>query len=144
MIETRNMGKKLILLVDDNDTDLELNSLILKHIDNQLEIQTFKNGIFALDFLRELKRVNKTPSLMLLDLKMANLSGLEVLEIIQEEKMKSFPIVILSGSSLPEDYSRARQMGADEHCEKPLSYSENIELFTRILNNYINEYAAVL
>lgn len=131
--------KDLVILVDDNDTDLQLNTLILQHIDETLEICCFKTGSSAIDFLRELKEKDVVPKLMLLDLKMANLNGLEVIEIIQKENLKNFPVVILSGSSLPEDYARARQVGADEHCEKPLSYSENIELFNELIAKYIHQ-----
>lgn len=130
--------KDLVILVDDNETDLQLNTLILQHLDESLEICSFKTGSLAIKFLKDLAEKKIKPKLMLLDLKMANLNGLEVIEIIQDENLKHFPIVILSGSSLPEDYARARQVGADEHCEKPLSYSENIELFDKLLKKYVN------
>ncbi|WNJ21104.1 response regulator [Pontibacter sp. G13] len=131
-------AKPIVVLVDDNKADLELNRLTLMHTYSELDIRQFLSGSQALEYLTQESIGGAWPSLMVLDLKMPGMNGFEVLERIMEQQLKRFPIVVLSSSCLEEDKVRALQLGADKFVEKPIGLNENIEMFRRVGNTYLN------
>lgn len=119
--------KKSILIVDDEEETLEMLSTILEH-ENYI---TWKatNGNEALEL------VKKVPNLILLDIRMPGLSGLEVCRRLkQDDKFKHIPIIIFSAKVLSHDIELGLSAGADEYLTKPFSTKE----LTQLIKKYIS------
>ena len=125
-----------VLMVDDNELDLELSIMAFKKINHRVPIVTKPSGQHALDFLLEQQVKDLLPEIMFLDLKMPVMDGFELLEKIYFYKLKTFPIIVFSGSGLPEDRAKALQLGADALHEKPFDYFGNIRMFRRIMMHH--------
>ena len=117
-----------ILLVEDNPRDAELMIRAIKkrHIANP--IQVAKDGVEALDFLFckgafAGRNILDQPKLILLDLKLPKVSGLEVLqELKSDERTKTIPVVIVTSSREDSDISDAYVLGANSYVVKPLDF----------------------
>jgi CheY-like chemotaxis protein len=100
---TKNVKMKRILLVEDDPNDVELTLTALKEFNLANEVVVVSDGAEALDFLFKRgafsERVNGNPVVILLDLKLPKISGMEVLKQIREsEALKMIPVVILTSS----------------------------------------------
>lgn len=129
--------RPLVIMVDDSETDLMLNKMAFATSGAEAEVLCFESGLDALDYLRSSLSEYREPALMILDVKMPEISGFEMLEMMRNAGMKRFPVVILSGSSMPEDTFRARQLGADACYEKPITIAESNRLFTMIARRHL-------
>ncbi len=136
---------KLVLLIEDDvdDERLTLRTLRKNNIDNEVVVAC--DGQEAIDFLFKLGKFensgHENPSLILLDLKLPKLSGLEVLRQIRARETTRFiPVVVLTASSDPQQIDEAYQAGANSFVRKPddaAGYSEavlNISLYWLTLN----------
>lgn len=124
-----------ILLVEDNMDDAELAILALRKRNIANSIVHLENGAEALDFLfgkgRYAERnLSNKPKVILLDLKMPKVDGLEVLkEIKANEQTKSIPVVILTSSRQNPDIERAYLLGANSYMVKPVEFDN----FTKVV-----------
>ena len=127
------MREKMILLVEDNsdDEDLTIRALRKNNIAN--EIVVAHDGVEALDFLfgrgqyagRDMQEL---PEVVLLDLKLPKVDGLEVLrQLRQEETTKRLPVVILTSSEEEQDRLRGYNLGANSYVRKPVDFVEFTE-----------------
>ncbi len=122
------MIDKTILLVEDNEDDEELTTRALRHAKIVNEIVVTRDGREALDFLfgegqHAGRDVSQMPALILLDLKLPKLSGLEVLQKIRaDERTRLIPTVVLTSSSEDEDMLRSYQHGANSYVRKPVEF----------------------
>jgi CheY-like chemotaxis protein len=122
-----------ILLVEDNDYDLELALDALKENKLANHIEVARDGAEALDFLfctgrYQDRNCDHQPKLILLDLKLPKVSGLEVLEHIRaDERTKNLPVVILTSSREESDIVESYQLGVNSYIVKPVDF----EQFTR-------------
>lgn len=137
---------KPILLVEDNpsDADLTRRALARGHISNQLVVA--EDGQEALDYLRgdgayTGRAISETPSVVLLDLKLPKVSGLEVLRAIRADaRIKRVPVVILTSSKEEEDVAAGYDLGVNSYVRKPVDFKEfqvaieNLGLYWLILN----------
>jgi two-component system response regulator len=122
-----------ILLVEDNPRDVELitRALTKRNLANRLFV--VEDGAEALDFLfcrnKYLQReIANTPKLVLLDLKLPKVDGLEVLQSIKaDERISQTPVVILTSSREDPDIHAAYKLGANSYVVKPLDFSEFME-----------------
>ena len=137
-IETSDQALPLILHIDDSETDTDLNVMAMKKARFVADLKCFMDAHSALDFLRKSMATNVVPSLMILDLKMSEMNGFELLAIMNQAGMKKFPVVVMSGSSLPEDVFKAKQLGADAYYEKPILLRENYSIFEEIKNTFLS------
>jgi two-component system, response regulator len=115
-----------ILLVDDNDADAELASNIVRKLDPNAKITRVKDGAEALDFvLREgayRDRPRGLPALILLDLQMPSVGGIDVLQSLRSDELtQGIPVLILTGSVDERDRIDAGQLGAVGYVMKPIS-----------------------
>lgn len=91
------------------------------------------NGQRALDFLTGCKNANEMPCLIVLDINMPLLNGLETLKILKEHEIyKTIPVVIFSSSYNPTDLEIARQHGAADYFTKPNSFSQYKEIVDKL------------
>ena len=120
------MNEKTILLVEDNEDDEELTTRALRQAKVANDIVVARDGREALDFLfaegqHAGRDASQKPALILLDLKLPKLSGLEVLQQIRaDERTRLIPTVVLTSSSEDEDMLRSYQHGANSYVRKPV------------------------
>lgn len=133
-------AEKTILLVEDNPDDIELTIRALKKANIKNELIIARDGCEALDFLLQRgdweDKERTLPQLVLLDLKLPRLSGLEVLkEIRANPSTRYLPVVILSSSGEEEDLVQGYQLGANSYVRKPVDFSQFVAA-TRELGMY--------
>jgi two-component system response regulator len=119
---------RMILLVEDNPDDEELTTRALKQAKVANDLVVVRDGAEAVEFLfgtgqhagRDLSRM---PALILLDLKLPKLSGLDVLQRLRaDERTRLIPTVILTSSSEDEDKLKSYQHGANSYVRKPVEF----------------------
>jgi CheY-like chemotaxis protein len=123
---------KVILLVEDNSDDEELTRLAFAqdNIANRLEV--VRDGAEALDYLFAIGawsgRLPGNPSLILLDLKLPKISGLEVLQRLRADaRTKHIPVVILTSSLEERDMLDSYHLGCNSYIRKPVDFTQFIE-----------------
>lgn len=132
------MKEPVILLVEDNPDDVELTRIALEetHLANRLVV--VRDGAEALDWLfctgthtgREPCHI---PSLVLLDLKLPKMSGLEVLQRLRTDaRTMRLPVVILTSSKEEQDIMRSYDLGANSYIQKPVDYAQFLEAIRQL------------
>jgi len=127
------MNEKIILLVEDNKDDEELTLRALKqnHILNRVIV--VRDGVEAMDFLHATgpfhhRSQDDLPQLILLDLNLPKMSGLEVLKNIRASgQTQLIPVVVMTSSSEEEDIISSYRLGANSYIRKPVEFTN----FTR-------------
>ena len=125
-----------ILLVEDNlhDAEMTIRSLQKNKLANN--VVHLKDGASAYDFLMgkrefEMRDINQKPKLILLDLKMPKMDGIELLEIIKgDPRTKKIPVVVLTSSKEDPDIEKCYQLGVNSYIVKPVDF----ENFSRIVS----------
>lgn len=118
-----------ILLVEDNPSDLELtlHALDAHKLDNPVDVA--RDGAEALEFLfgvdGRMPPDAEIPQLVLLDLKLPKVDGLDVLERIKSEpRTQAIPVVVLTSSAQEPDIQRAYRLGANSYIVKPVEFTQ--------------------
>jgi two-component system response regulator len=124
---------KMILLVEDNASDEKLTLLALKSCGVANEVVVVRDGADALEYVFGTGKyvgrdVTVLPSIVLLDLKLPKLDGLEVLRRIRaDDRTKLLPVIILTASREEEDIVRSYSLGANAYVRKPVEFTEFAE-----------------
>ncbi|KAF5419170.1 MAG: two-component system, unclassified family, response regulator [Candidatus Methanocomedens sp.] len=132
-IGKKNTNNEYILLVEDNPDDVELTLRALRKNNILNEVVVAKDGVEALDYLfakgkYESLDISNMPQVILLDLKLPKVDGLEVLRKIRtHERTKLLPVVILTSSSEEQDLVTSYQLGANSYIRKPVDFNKFIE-----------------
>jgi two-component system response regulator len=115
-----------IVIVEDDPNDLELTQRALKRQNLANPIRTFNDGAEVVEFFfgpQADERVWHDPKLILLDLKLPKVSGLEVLrQLKQDKRTKHIPVVVLSSSREDQDIALAYDLGANSYIVKPVEF----------------------
>ncbi len=137
-------GKKYILLVEDNPDDVTLTEMALRKGGVSHKLETLPDGEGALDFLYGLgeyvgRDLEDKPDLILLDLKLPRLDGLEVLERVHTDKRTAdIPVVVLTSSAEERDQSESRRLGAVDYIRKPTSFTAFVHIIQQIKDQWLN------
>lgn len=121
-----------VLLVEDNpdDADLAIRALKKRNLANNL--LHLEDGVAALDFIFSPEGLN-TPKLILLDLKMPKLSGLEVLEKLKsDERTRDIPVVVLTSSKEEPDIRKCYALGVNSYIVKPVEFDKFLEAVSEL------------
>jgi len=124
---------KLILLVEDNASDEKLTVLALRKCKVDNHVAVARDGAEALDFLfatgsHAERDPSVLPALVLLDLKLPKIDGLEVLRRIRaNERTRDLPVVVLTSSRQDEDIAQGYASGANAYVRKPVDYGEFVD-----------------
>lgn len=127
------MSEKVILLVEDNadDEDLTLRALHKSNIMNRVVVA--RDGVEALDYLfvrgtHATRDPSEQPQVILLDLKLPKLDGLEVLRSLRADpRTKLLPVVILTSSAEEQDILRGYNLGANSYIRKPVDFTQFVD-----------------
>ena len=118
----KNTNQRNFLVVEDNDDHAELIIYNLRKSDFVGEVVRVEDGEKALELLLSEKPL---PDLILLDLKLPRLSGLEVLEKIKlHDRLKTIPVIMLTTSDSERDRATAYQMHANSYLIKPMDFKD--------------------
>ena len=111
------MQKKKILVIEDNEDT----SRFLQHIlSKEFDVLTAENAVIGIDFAR-----NQAPDLILLDIMLPHLSGLDACQILKQyEKTAHIPIIFLSAKNSVQDITGGLNLGADDYIPKPFDHKE--------------------
>jgi CheY-like chemotaxis protein len=123
------MNNKVILLVDDNPDDVKLTIRALRKGNVLNDVVVAQDGVEALDYLfcrgKFAGRDGKLPQVVLLDLKMPRVDGLEVLQAMRgNERTRLLPVVVLTTSSEDRDKVESYRLGANSFVRKPVDFSQ--------------------
>jgi two-component system response regulator len=127
-----------ILLVEDNPRDAELTIRALKKKNLANNLHHVEDGVEALDYLfgrgkYSGRDINDTPKVVLLDLKLPRINGLEVLSAIKsDERTQSIPVVVVTSSAEDPDVKTAYQLGANSYVLKPVQFDAFIEAMAKV------------
>ncbi|HTJ91016.1 MAG TPA: response regulator [Acidocella sp.] len=118
-----------ILIVEDDPNDVELTLTALTDHNLANEVVVTRDGQQALDYLYRRGEFNtraaENPAVMLLDLKLPKVSGLEVLQQIKsDERLKMVPVVVLTSSHEEQDMMRSYRLGVNAYVVKPVDFHE--------------------
>lgn len=131
------MKSKTILLVEDDPKDVELTLIALEDYKLGNQIIVAKNGIIALDYLYRrgefAQRPKGHPVVVLLDLKMPKVSGLEVLRQVKSDPdLKNIPIVVLTSSREEQDIVESYNLGVNAYVVKPVAFQKFMEVVRQL------------
>lgn len=118
-----------ILIVEDDPRDVELTLTALEDYKLANEVVVCRDGQEALDYLHSRgkfsDRVNENPAVMLLDLKLPKVDGLEVLQRVKsDERLRMIPVVVLTSSHEEKDMMRSYKLGVNAYVVKPVDFHE--------------------
>ena len=122
-----------ILLVEDNPNDEELTLYALKKNNITNQIQVVRDGAEALEYLfctgaYVNRQINEPPKVVLLDLKLPKVDGLEVLEQVKTDpRTRAIPVVVLTSSQEERDIVESYQLGVNSYIVKPVDFEQFIE-----------------
>ena len=127
------MQNKVVLLVEDNPDDEALTLRALRKHNLANEIIVARDGQEALDYLfgegeYAGRDIHSLPQVILLDLKLPKVDGLQVLEQLRNtEHTRNVPVVVLTSSSQEQDMMRSYDLGANSYVRKPVDFEEFLE-----------------
>jgi two-component system response regulator len=130
--------QRLILLVEDNDDDVELTLRALRRNRVANRVDVVRDGAEALDYLFATgsyagRDIRDTPNLVLLDLKLPKVGGLEVLERLRSDpRTRRLPVVILTSSNVESDLARSYDLGANSYIRKPVDFTQFMEAVNQL------------
>jgi two-component system response regulator len=129
---------KTILLIEDNDDDIDLTLRALKKNKIMNDIVIARDGEEALHYLfgnesDTVREVHPRPSLVLLDLKIPKIDGLDVLQKIRANpSTKLMPIVILTSSKEEQDLIKSYSLGANSYVRKPVDFHQFVDAIQQL------------
>jgi CheY-like chemotaxis protein len=128
---------KRILLVEDDHMDIELTLNTLSEYNLRNETVVTRDGVEALDFLYRRKKFSQRPKgnpvVILLDLKMPKMGGIQVVrEIKKDDNMKQIPIVILTSSRVDSDLEECYKLGVNAYVVKPVRFADFVDAVRQI------------
>jgi two-component system response regulator len=129
------MGKKILLVEDNRDDELLTRRAFQKH-NLANDVVVVRNGAHALDYLfgtgeyagRDSGDMRDQPAVILLDLKLPKIDGLEVLQRVRaDSRTRHLPVVILTSSKEEQDVAKGYSLGANSYIRKPVDFTQFVE-----------------
>lgn len=133
-----NTNKVEILLVEDNPTDVELTLRTLRKHNLANNVHVVTDGAEALDYIFATgsykdRKIDKKPKVVLLDLKLPKVDGLEVLSKVKsDERTKDIPVVVLTSSKEEQDKIESYRLGVNSYIVKPVDFNQFAEVVAKL------------
>jgi CheY-like chemotaxis protein len=133
-----------VLYAEDEPTDIFFLQRAFTNVGIQHRLESVPDGEAAIEYLSGAdayadREKNPLPCLILLDINMPRLSGLEVLEWMRKQpQLKKIPVLMLTSSSHPADMERARRLEANEYLTKPSNPAKLVELVRTIQKRWLS------
>ncbi|QJD94538.1 response regulator [Mucilaginibacter robiniae] len=128
-----------ILYIEDNDDFINVVERAIVQIDNKTILKSIDDGNQALQTLNKLAESKTIPKLILLDLNLPGLSGLDILKRVKEtQPLRYVPVVIFSTSDNPADVRTSLEFGANAYVTKPLGYLNLVKCLSSIHEFWLN------
>ncbi|NET01148.1 MAG: response regulator [Sphaerospermopsis sp. SIO1G2] len=128
----------ILLIIEDNPDDLELALLALEETGLEDKIIIARDGIEAIDYLFAESRIQPLPDLVLLDLQLPRISGLEVLKKIRNNtRTRLLPIVILTTSNEEIDRLKGYDLGCNSYVQKPVDYEQFLHIIQQMTQYWL-------
>jgi CheY-like chemotaxis protein len=126
------MKLKTILLAEDNQNDVDLTILALSEFNLANNIDVVNDGVEVLEYLKSTGKFKDRkpgkPAVILLDLKMPRMDGIEVLRVIKNDPvLKVIPVVMLTSSREENDVVQSYELGVNAYVVKPVDFSQFVE-----------------
>jgi two-component system response regulator len=137
------MNHAPILLVEDNPSDIELTIRALEKVQIKNDLVIAENGSEALDYLFGIgiyagRDITKLPAVVLLDLKLPGIDGLEVLKMIRLKSLTHRqPVIILTSSTEDSDLKTSYDLGANSYIRKPVDFNEFTETIGHLITYWL-------
>ena len=128
-----------IMLVEDNPVDVAFTKKVLKfnRLDNDLVIAI--DGEEAMNSLKRLAMEEKLPNIILLDINLPDISGIELLTKIKKDiRFKHIPVIMLTGSNIDDDIQRSYDLGASTYLVKPISKDALLLVIQKLFSSSIS------
>jgi two-component system, response regulator len=138
MQNLQNMNEVEVLLVEDNPSDAELTVRALKKRNLANKLFHVKDGAAAIDFLFAQgdyanRRVENDPKVVLLDLKLPKVNGIEVLrQIKSDERTKKIPVVVITSSREDSDLATCYELGVNGYVVKPVEFEDFVRAVSEL------------
>jgi CheY-like chemotaxis protein len=128
---------KIILMAEDDPNDVELTLEALSEYNLANRIVVVRDGVEVMEYLKRegkyKERPPGNPAVLLLDIKMPRMDGLEVLQAIRSDvKLKMLPVVMLTSSREEEDLIKSYELGVNAYVVKPVDFKEFIEAIKQV------------
>jgi CheY-like chemotaxis protein len=128
---------RVILLAEDNPKDVELTLEALEEFNLANRVVVVKDGVEAMEYLhfegKFKSRKEGNPAVVLLDIKMPRMDGIEVLRAIRNDSsLKMLPVVMLTSSREEPDLKKCYELGANAYVVKPVEFKEFIEAVKQV------------
>ncbi len=133
-----NEKTRVILHAEDEPAHAAIVRMALQRIAVDVQLRQVDDGKAALDYLYrrgpyEDSAVSPRPDLILLDLRMPHISGLEVLAVVKKDpELQKIPVVVLTTSDADEDRSEACTCGVDEYLTKPVNFGKFVDMIDKL------------
>lgn len=138
------LDKLDIFIVEDNEDFSFLIEKATHHIDKALSLKIMDNGVDALQALKQYEEAGTRPRIILLDLNLPGLSGLDLLrEIKGIEFLKQVPVILFTTSDNPKDVKAAAEYGANAYITKPHGYIALIACLKSLFNFWFTHHSAI-
>lgn len=127
-----------LLVVEDNENDLELTFRALSSTNLLNKVHAVRDGKEALDYIYHkdahgVENVDRAPKVILLDLKLPKVSGLEVLKKLKsDDRTKSIPVVVLTSSKESSDLKQCYELGVNSYIVKPFGLEEFMKAISTV------------
>ncbi|VVB70511.1 putative methanogenesis regulatory protein FilR2 [uncultured archaeon] len=122
-----------IMLVEDNLEDAAFTQRVLKFNKLSRDLVLATSGREAMDALQERAKSGTPPELILLDINLPDISGIDLLTLIKKEKaFSSIPVVILTGSNEDQDIQKSYDLGASSYLVKPISNDALMQVIEKL------------
>ena len=126
-----------ILLVEDNPEDAEMTMRVLRKRSLASQLHWVKDGEEALDYLFCEGRYAgrdpaRPPKLVLLDIKMPKVDGIEVLRRVKASELRTVPVVVMTSSNEERDVVESYRLGANSYIVKPVAYADFVDTVAKI------------
>jgi CheY-like chemotaxis protein len=138
------LNKVDIFIVEDNEDFSFLIEKAIDHIDKDLSIKIVDNGLNALEVLKHFEQEDTRPRIILLDLNLPGLSGLDLLGKIKTiEFLKQVPVILFTTSDNPKDVRLATEHGANAYVTKPHGYIALIDCLRSLFNFWFTHHTTI-